>query len=211
MPTDKSSHQLYKQVGHSLLTVGASPGESTATNGWDVISSGSISYFVHRTYIDLAGWTRQDLTTFTRGVDIQKGIMPLLGGVEAATGIREFDILSTRRLTDTECQVYLDIPGYHPSTVDLMQIIYGEFVEYARNGTIANTFIKTNTETFGSGNPTAMDKLHWTRIYYLHVPQAGDQIIVDNTNLVVQAITAKEREYVWMERLRRSYVLQGEI
>ena len=207
---DPKAHQLYKQVPGTLILYQGSPTASTATNGWEVIEDIPIVYFVNRTYIDLAGLSKQDLTTFTQGVDFQKGIMPVLGGLQIASGLRGFDILTTRKITDDECKVFNDIPGYLPSTVDLMELIYGEFVEYGRNGTITNTFIKTNTETFGSGNPTAMDKLHWTRIFYFHVPEDGDTLLIDNCNLVVQVMTAKEKDLVWMERLRRSYVLQNQ-
>ena len=207
---EPKAHQLYKQVPGTLFTWGGSPGASTVTNGWEEVGDGSVGYAIYRSYIDLSGWSKQEVTTFTQGVDIQKGIMPLLGGPAGATGLREFDFITTRRLTDTELNVFLDIPGYLPSTVDLMEVIYGEFTEYGRNGNITNTFIKTNVETFGSGNATAMDKLHWTRLIYFHVPQGGDTLVIDSTNLVVQAMTTKEKDLVWMERLRRSYVLQDE-
>jgi len=208
---DPKAHQLYKQLPGTHITHSGSPGTGLATNGWKVIDDGTVYYYIRRCYIDLSGWSTQDLTTFTQGIDIQKGIMPLLGGLETAAGLREFDFITTRSLTDTELLLFNDIPGYLPSTVDLMEMIYGEFVEYGRNQTITNTFIKTNYETFGSGNPTAMDKLHWTRVYYFHVPVAGDTLLVDAANLIVQAMTVDEKDLVWMERLRRSYVLQGQV
>jgi len=209
---DPKAHQLYKSAPHAQLVFGDSPGSSIVLgNGWTVVQPGAVPYYIYRTYIDLTGWSDQQLTMFTQGVDIQKGIMPLLGGGKAATGVREFDLITSRKLTDTECSVYLNIPGSSPSTVSQQEVIYGEFVEYGRNQTITNTFIKTNFETIGSGNPTAMNKLHWTRIYFFHVPGDGDQLIIDNANLVLQAMTVEEKDLVWMERLRRSYVLQNEI
>ena len=205
MPEPKA-HQLYKQIPGSLFGYSGSPGTSQASNGWSVIDSGAITYFIHRTYIDLQGWSSQDLTTFTQGVDIQKGIMPLLGGGESAPGVREFDFITTRRLSDDELSLAFNIPGFLPSTVDLMDLIYGEFVEYGRNGEITNTFIKTNIETFGSGNPTAMSRMHWTRVYFFHVPSAGDTLTVHATNLVIQAMTVEETDVIWFERLRRSHM-----
>jgi hypothetical protein len=205
---DPKAHQLYKQLPGSLFMNSGSPGSSAASNGWEILEESGVVYFINRTYIDLQGWSAQDLTTFTQGVDIQKGIMPLLGGGEAAKGLREFDFITTRKLSDSELILFNNIPGYLPSTVDLMDMIYGEFVEYGRNTTITNTFIKTNFETLGSGNPTAMSRMHWTRVYYFHVPDAGDTLLVDATNLVVQALTVEEKDLIWMERLRRSYVHQ---
>lgn len=211
MPKDVTPNQLYKQVGDTLLVWADTPGTSTATNGWETIQDlpSGLVYWVKRTYIDLAGWTREELTTFVQGVDIQKQALPLMQAGGGAQGLNEYDIVSTRRLTDDECQLYLNGPGFLPSTVDMMQVIYGEFTQLAINTTVPGTFIRTNGGSFGSGVPTATDKLHWTRIYYAHVPLAGDRFVIHPTNLVIQAVSAKEKDLVWMERLRRSYVLEG--
>jgi len=129
------------------------------------------------------------------------------------TNVYEFDILSTRQLTDTECNVADGThfaPGFLPSSVDLMEVIYGERMEYAVNGQIGFTYVQTSAETFGSGNPTAMDKLHWTRIFVFFNNQGLDSVTIMPSNLIVQALTVEEKDLVWMERLRRSYVLQDQ-
>jgi len=208
---DPKAHQLYKSAPDAQGVWSDTPGASAVIGeGWTVVGAGAIAYYVYRTSIDLQGWTDQQLTMFTQGVDVQKGIMPLLGGGEAAKGLREFDFITTRKLKDSECELYLNIPGSLASTVSQQEVIYGEFVEYGRNTTITNTFIKTNSQTIGSGVPTAMDKLHWTRVLFFHVPGNNDTVLIDNTNLVVQAMTMEEKDLVWMERLRRSYVLQDQ-
>jgi len=95
------------------------------------------------------------------------------------------------------------------STVDLMEVVYGERMEYAVNAAIPNTYVQISGETFGSGNPIATNKLHWTRLAIFSSPAASDIGALFATNLVVQVISTEEKELVWMERLRRSYVLQG--
>lgn len=209
---DPKAHQLYKSAPYAQGVWSETPGASAVIGeGWTTVGAGSTVYYVYRTSIDLQGWTDQQLTMFTQGVDVQKGIMPLLGGGEAAKGLREFDFITTRKLQDSECELYLNIPGSLESTVSQQEVIYGEFVEYGRNGEIDNTFIKTNFQTIGSGVPTAMDKLHWTRVLFFHVPGNNDTLLIDQANLVVQAMTVEEKDLVWMERLRRSYVLENEI
>jgi len=211
---DAKPHQLVKQApqnqmdltydGSTLLTV-------SGTNGWTglISDNGLYPIAVYRTYFDLAGWSKEDLTTFVQGVDIQKSHLPLQLVPSTLTLVQEIDILSTRRLTDAEITAWREYPGFLPSTVDIMQVTYGQTVEYAENNTIPGTFIRVSTGTFGTGDPTAMDKLHWTRIYPC-VNQAEDTgLVIYPTNCVVQAVTAKEKDLVWMERLRRSYVLQG--
>jgi len=210
---DPKAHQLYKQLSDTTVTY-LTGGSTVTGSGWEIISESTEALtLINRTYIDLAGWSQQELTTFTQGVDIQKMNTPLRGvTTQGMTNVYEFDILTTRRLTDTECTIADGThfaPGYLPSTVDLMEVIYGERMEYGVNQQIGFTYIQTSGETFGSGNPTATDKLHWTRIYVFFNNQTLDYVTIFPSNLIVQALTFEEKDLVWMERLRRSYVLQG--
>jgi len=207
---DPKAHQLYKQIGSTLLTVGVSVDATTSSGGgWEVIEDDVIA---NRTYIDLQGWTAQDLTTFVQGVDIQKSVIPLKMGGQFDI-IWEFDILSTRKLSDAELTgiAFSNTPGFAPSTVDLMEVIYGERMQYGINGTITNTFVQISGETWGSGNPVATDKLHWTRVIALGNSAPTDAVTIFPVNLVVQAMTSEEKDLVYLERLRRSFVLQNEI
>lgn len=218
------AHQLYKQAPTCVVNVGISSGTATSLVGaeWEYLeqipSGQTYQAYVYRSYIDLSGWTKQDLTTFTTGIDIQKDRIPL--AVIAAPGscpiIWEFDIISTRKIRDNELinLVVANPPGFHGSTVDLMSVIYGEQVTYAANSNIPGTYIKTSAGTWGSGNPTASEKLHWTRIYITTFSSPEDKSGAFNafaTNLVVQATTMEEKDLVYIERLRRSYELQGEL
>jgi len=163
---EPKAHQLYKQIP-STNAVYRTEG-STATNGWDIVhDSGGHLDITFRSYIDLSGWSIQELTSFIQGIDIQKQMIPLKAvGSLGMLKIYEFDFITTRRLTDTELSPgnLLDMPGFLNNTVDLMEVIYGERMEYGSNLQIPGSFVQISGETFGSGNPTAMDKLHWTRL-----------------------------------------------
>jgi len=219
---DPKAHQLYKQLGATQLGLNYdTTTDSYGKNGWTVIWN-IFPYAVNRTYIDLSGWSKQQLTTFTQGVDIQTSLMPratTLGILE----ITCLDIITSRRLTDDEISDWAlagisgDPPGFLENTTDLMQVIYGERTTFAQNSNVVGLagalYVTIDKETFGSGNPTAMDKMHWTRVYWLNgsnVPSPEDiQVIgLPASNLIVQALTVEEKDLVWMERLRRSYVLQ---
>ena len=213
---DPKAHQLYKQLPGCTAQYRSEGTLITGAN-WEVISeSANMLVVAARTYIDLAGWTEQELTMFTQGVDIQKQHTPqrslTAAGMVTADG---YDYISTRRLTNDE--IDLDptlggtesLPGFLSNTVSLMELIYGERMQYAVNATVQFSFVQVSGETFGSGNPTAMDKLHWTRVFYIFAPQNNDGMAIFPTNLVIQAMTVEEKDLVWMERLRRSYVLQG--
>jgi hypothetical protein len=216
---DPKAHQLYKQVGGTTFIYDAETPFSTTTGEWNILAEDANAVvIVRREYIDLAGWSKQDLTTFTQGVDIQKQQIPVRSLTAGGSQwIDEYDFITTRRLTDAELTWTpgppFSLPGFLESTGDLMEIIYGERMTYGLNQQILplSMYVQISGETFGSGNPTAMDKLHWTRLFVIHYPADGDATVIYPTNLVVQAMTLEEKDLVWMERLRRSYVLQGEL
>lgn len=225
MPEDVTPHQLYKQIGPAFAVFNYSSESSGqfSGEGWEIVWNG-FPYMINKQYIDLSGWSREQLTTFTQGVDFQHSRRPR----SQSTGILEVtvvDILSTRELTDDEITNWgmvgvpsatSDLPGFMDSTVDLMQVIYGERTTYVANDTMAvglagSVYVTIGSESFGSGNPTAMNRLHWTRVIWANGEGVSENLALGGTNLIVQAVTAKEKDLVWIERLRRSYVQQGEI
>jgi len=214
---EPKAHQLYKQIPTGLVTIGdpVSPGEptsdTTVSPGWQVLSGplGIYHHFVARTYIDISAWTAQELTTFTQGIDIQKQLIPVFTGT--IPNVWELDYITTRRITDdelTELGNDNSLPSFHSSTLDLMEMIYGERLSYSFNTQVAGSLIQVGEERFGSGNPTAMNKIHWTRHIIIPGAAPASTLQVYPTNLIVQALTVEEKDLVWMERLRRSYVLQ---
>jgi len=218
MPEEITPRQLLKQVDgtEANITVDGSGflATITATNGWETVVQGVASgAVVHRDYIDLQGYTMEDLTFFTQGVDIQKMRTPLATPSLAFPIVWEYDILSTRGLNLDELAYFPTVPGFlpGPSTLDQQMIVYGQSRTYAENAQIPGTYITTDTATFGSGNPIATSKLHWTRLIVFLVAGLPAQLDIYPANLVIQGITAKEKDLVWIERLRRSHVLQGEL
>jgi len=213
---DPKAHQLYKQcpLGTIAYSEDYPTTPSTITGeGWQINQQqAGIAHAYWQGYIDLAGWSRQDLTMFTQGIDIQKSYLSRTDGAPTSLPIvKELDIITTRKLTEQEIITLSTAPGYLGNTVDLQELIYGLIRTLGENISIPRTYQILDVETWGSANPTAMDKLHWTRIIQLTIVGPGATLFVYPTNLVVSAITVKEKDLVWMERLRRSYVLQGEL
>jgi len=218
MAEDPTPRQLLKQLQGGHFVASGEAGSlplvvATATNGWlaQIVAAagGKVSYSF-RTYIDLAGYSQDELTTFLQGVDIQKSQAP--GFATNVTEVLEIDLITTRQLTDSEVGIDFlatTMPGFLGETlnspgVDLQEVIYGEQRTYTPPNPATGAFYTTNTETWGSGNPTAADRLHWTRIYL--VSMTGDSsLLVYASNLVIQAMTAREKDLVWIDRLRRAY------
>jgi len=218
MPEEITPRQLLKQVDGSDVDItvdGSGFLESIlATNGWETIVQGiNTGAVVHRGYIDLQGYTMEDLTFFTQGVDIQKMRTPISIPSNAFPLVWEYDILSTRGLNLDEMAFFPSVPGFlpGPSTLDQQMIVYGQSRTYAENAQIPGTYVTTDTATFGSGNPIATSKLHWTRLIVFSTGGVPSRLGLYPANLVIQGITAKEKDLVWIERLRRSHVLQGEL
>jgi len=215
---EPQAHQLYKQIPFGLVTYGElSPGvsgDTTTSSGWEILAGASATYhhFVYRTYIDLAGWSEQELTNFIQGVDIQKPLIPMFIG--EVPNVFEFDYITTRKITDDELTsvgTNGSVPGFALNSLDLMQLIYGECSLYGFNAQVTGTYVQIGQDQFGSGNPVATDKLHWTRHIIVGAAAPASKLQIFPTNLVVQSLTFQEKDLVWMERLRRSYVLQEEL
>lgn len=216
------AHQLYKQCDRFNAVVAISSGTLTpglsAGTGWEYIqimpNGQTYQAWTNRQYIDLSGWNAQDLTMFTVGVDIQKDGIPLVATMPSPV-MTVYDFITTRRITDAEIIDTINSPpGFIDSTLDLMECIYGLRQSLAQNGQIPGTYVNVDGGTFGSGNPCAVEKLHWTRLVITtmgHFEDITGSITIPPTNLVVQATTTEEKDLVYMERLRRSYVLQGEV
>jgi len=210
------AHQLMKQVPLGTISYSEDFPTTPTTvtgEGWQVHQASAtygIAYW--QGYIDLAGWSKQDLTMFTQAIDIQKCFMTRNDGAPGSLPVvKEIDIVSTRKLTREEITRESTLPGYQGNTVDLMEVIYGLRRTLVFNANITREYVVADVETWGSGNPTAMDKLHWTRIIQFSIVGPGANLYVYPTNLIVAAVTVQEKDLVWLERLRRSYVLQGAI
>ena len=214
---EPTPRKLFKQLGATSLGLNFdSSSDSYAKKGWEVIWN-TMPYAVNRTYVDLAGYTQQELTTFIQGVDFQ--VETLIRSL--STGIPEItflDILSTRRLTDDEISdwgipgIGGDVPGFLDNTVDLQEVIYGERTTLAQNTNIPSLvgakYVILDRETFGSGNASAADRLHWTRVYWLNGSGPSETVLIPGANLVSQAVTVKEKDLIYIERLRRAYTQQ---
>jgi len=211
---EPTPRKLFKQLGATNLGLNfESSSDAYTNNGWQVIWN-TFPYAINRTYVDLAGYTQQELTTFIQGVDFQ--VETLIRSL--TTGIPEItflDILSTRRLTDDELSNWAipgvtdDVPGFLDSTVDLQEVIYGERTTLAQNTNIpalvGAKYVILDRETFGSGNASAADRLHWSRVYWLNGAGPNEVVMIPAANLVGQAVTVKEKDLVYIERLRRAY------
>jgi hypothetical protein len=214
---DVQPRQLMKQLG--ICSLGFDLTETTPaianfainnqTGGWEHIPQQNLALGVavvaNRTYIDLAGYTQKELTTFIQSVAIQKSRDPLGTNQQL---VWAYDFFTTRRITTEELSNFsgAEIPGFIESTLDLMEMVYGEHQTFAVNANIPGTFITTSSGVLGAGNPSAADRIHWTRVYVMAPAAIGPAtLVIYSANLISQAVTGKEKDLVYIERLRRAY------
>jgi len=204
------ARQLIKQVP-ALLATQMKYGSQTADlvgEGWEVLTGSLPMRFVWRGFIDLAGYTQHELTLFTQQVDIQRN--GLIGGSQDVLIGSVTELVTTRRISDSEAVAnnngFLSpYPGSSVPSLDIQEIVYGETTTYTPYSATNGIWYKIQQDSFGTGHPTASQRLHITIIAHpLFVGEAASMSI-PSCNFVIGAFTAHEDDLIYIERLRRAY------
>jgi len=93
---------------------------------------------------------------------------------------------------------------------DYTTILFGQGVLLTQNLNAPLQMTVTDSWSFGSGEPSASERLWLYRLFYITKPTltVGDGIQFPEIRYVAQGIAAEEDDYVYLNRLRRSYELQ---
>ena len=185
-------------------------------SGWEAVNPDGVAnmgYFVWRGYFDIAGWSSEQLSAFIQGAGFQQAESIYMN--VPATGIgKEWCILSKAYIPDEAFDGdhhsfagnMWHAPGMEGSDYNLEEIFTGRFREYSYDqmtpysGNLSGQFI------WGAGDATAGDKIYIT-IAVRVVSTEDYSIVYPPTSIIVPAVLADEKDLVYMERLRRSYVL----
>jgi len=176
------------------------------------------NFFVAEEQLSMAGWSLQDLTGFFANQSIQRpntytasglintGVIPPTG---ATGGISASDvvIISDVPLTiDTNIQS----AGFMAHDSDYMSIKFAQGILVTQNLNAPIQMTITDSWSYGSGEPTASEMLFCYRIFYIQKTDKleGDSITFPEVRYVAQGIAAEEPDYVYINRLRRSYELK---
>ena len=195
-------------------------------NGWRNYSRLGVDIPYWQSFIDLAGYTRQNNLTFYtidralldpgpyRSTIGAAGLTPYnfyaemvtivtSGPVDVTTLIDEF--VATTTPNDGN-------PSYDRSTLDWDQVILGNNTVLAVDNEVAGQALLTKLRNhyFGSGEPTNNDRLYITKFV---VVSEASEIAADDTlslpacRVVVRGFAAEEEEYQRIMRMYRSYEL----
>ena len=175
-------------------------------------------YFIayHETYFDLAGMSMEEKTLFFDGMGVQTGLLPSwTGQSQAGDKVTITDIMTTVPLT-IDTSLGLDLiymPGFPGSRQDFEHVVYGCITQYVTTQDVGlyGSPIESNKQMFGSGMPTASDRVYSYRFVEGAAGDPGSPITQLTTSSARHVLTAspkEEADYVYMMRLLRSYELQ---
>jgi len=167
--------------------------------------------FVFQSQIDIAGWTKEGLTAFFSNQYIQRDgpytpstVLPVASDTLQA---RDYVII-----TDVPLQIDATMihAGFMDNASDYMTIKFGQCQVFIQSTTTPLMMIQGDSWSIGSGQPTASGTLYVTRICCPHkdAPQPTDTISFPALRYIAQGIATAEAEFVYLNRLRRSYELQ---
>jgi len=205
--TQEGPRVMAKVLTGTTVTNDGSALITSVTGEW-VQVVGSNNAAVQRTYFDLSGYNLESLTTFVQGVEIQDP-GPVVGDDNA---VELLEILSTEFISDAEIVGFItgagfSGPGYSLSTNNMDQVIYGRRRIYYQKAPPITPVIPFlhSTSMWGTANASSSDKIHITRIIITTTINAVST--VSDTNVVLVAVIAKEKELPYLMRQKRSYEL----
>lgn len=212
---DLKARQLIKQIpGVGVIDINYQAQTSIIQfgEGWEIITIGAVQAWVWRGFIDLAGYSMDDLTFFSQAVDIQNSLNS--GGSPNFELCDDRTLLTTRALKDSELGpnwsgAQANINGFlnmaTQPCIDLQEVIYGEWRQFVPYSATNGSFRQIAGDTFGAGNPTASDRIHITRIFSWQSAGDDDAFVLYPQNVIIGGVTSKEKDLVYIERLRRAY------
>jgi hypothetical protein len=168
-------------------------------------------------YLDLSGYELDDLTLVPMDVKVQDPGVHLYSGSGHVFCI--YDLLTTERLTEAQIDeigennrtVRQRGPGMPDGPLDRSQIMFGLYRFFSNNTSqtgMPQLMLNTRTVRFGSGQPTAVQKLWAYRIViFADSPAADDTIVIPAATFVLNSQIVKEETLPYMMRLKRSYEL----
>jgi len=215
--TDKPFNIVAYLPQFSGIYVAASTNDWTintvlTTGDWTDLTGGA---FLFETQIDMAGWTKQGLTAFFANQFVQRAIPYTVFGASAAPtgGAEVLDqiIVSDVPLDTTPLTLGVANVGYPTTPDDYMTIKFSQGFQFTQTTNAPTTMTQGDTWTTGSGEPTAAGTLYVYRlIQILKTPPApADRVNCPEYRYVAQGIATAEPEFVYLNRLRRSYELQN--
>ena len=209
--------ELKKLIPSTYLVYSTETDLTTATNGWEILGNGVAQWAIYRTFIDIVGWSKDDITAFMQGAAFQEGgpLSAIMTGAHPVLNV--YDMVTTSYLSDSEFTntnnfdpLFLGWcpPGLSLSNYNLEEVLAARSRSYVVDTSMPILPRVTTSTTWGCGDATAGDRIYLTKAIWLGAAFInGAYLVVPDAAYVVPTMLVKEPDLVYMERLRRSYVL----
>jgi len=231
---------LRKFIPPVYVTVDESINFTTSGANWEVITAtdsvGDPTYWaVFRSYFDLSGIVEKQETLFTVNPMFQEGCDWNFITTNPIGALQVWDVLSQEFITNATFDGVVPASGNWiapgldgglgqegairtGAAYELEDIHYGNARSFqfapSAGGSVAFLPNQTRSSSWGVGSATAGQKLYMTRAIHISsalIAAPGNEIRTPPTAVVVPALIAKETDLRYIERLRRSYVVQATV
>lgn len=194
-------------------------GDFTLSGGmaqWEqfTITAPGVSYsgLLRSTYFDLSGYTRDKETVFPQSVLLQNiGLTYLV--TAAGNQVNHASLVTTDPVRTSDLSVdagdRIVYPGASSSTYNLEQIISARVEGWEQLSTTALGTL-TQSNSWGSGDSTAGQKLHLTEIW-LFDTNVDTHALIPDIAYVMPSIIDHEKFEEYAMRLKRSYELANQV
>ena len=184
-------------------------------NGWE--SDGSQpGILYHESYFDLTGYELDDLTLMPISATLQDpGIYLTDEAANRYPRVIEMNVISQERISPAQMLAAVSANqalSFPETTQDWNNITFGEWKLKALTTEFANATLLGDLKInkFGSGSPCVTKKLWIYRIFFF-VPANGVELRIPASRMVLSGLVTKEKELVYIQRLRRNYETQGSL
>lgn len=206
---------LDKLFHRAVITNGPEDPPSTSATieggNWEQANN---NCFISRSYYDLSGYNRKELTSFFAGVDIQEQF-----GTHGTIACHVVDLITTEKVFTVHitnahpdfATSTADLPGFLRSIYDMNQVIYGRSRTYnttMSGATPPGAISQFSTAMWGTCSAATADKVHLTRIIYTAEVLVPDATVTVPPSDYVTSIVVGEEDYkAFIMRQKRSYEL----
>jgi len=180
---------------------------------WEVLTASS---FLSREILDISGLAKQELTLFFASQGIQRSYLYATTVIASPTGgggLIDVFIVSDVPLGDpTGSTPFSQFAGFSKSPDNYINTKFAQGRVLVQSTSTPLVMMESDQWNFGSGEPTATDKLYlyrWVSILSnAGVALEANLIHVPDQRYVATGITTKEPELIHINRLRLSYEQQ---
>jgi hypothetical protein len=205
---------------HSLFDATRSEGTWALTPGFNYqlipgTTPGNSLYAYSKKYFDLAGLAIDEKTLFFDMAAVQTSSLPVFSGpASPGDSIQIVDVMTSIPLTE-DATMLTDLAygfGFNGSRQNFEHVIFARSLQYAVHldlGAYASPTL-TASNQYGSGDPTASDRVYSYRFIIIVVAVASGVTgsSIAGARHVLTATPKEEQEYQYLMRLKRSYELQ---